>query len=295
MSKNRLPPFVPLLTSTLDSPAWKALPHGAKALYVALKRRVPKDRNQGFISYRQARAEIRSSPRKIGEWFGALQHYGFIALARHGTLGLDGKGKAPQWQLTELGATSKAAANGLPEPPTRDFLKWDGTKFKKIESRAPRRKHPVHPVGNSGATPWETPKARIVTPVVHIEANEGVTPVVDITSLPLTVRSPLPPDSSEIDPENTSGVFEVSRPTPVADYPGSLAVLVSSGSRSGGKSQPPYAYHQRSVSNLRRSPPRSLRCKAIRSRSRRTQVERPSTPGSVHPLVRRLRAFREGL
>ena len=37
--KERLPPFVPLLIDTLDQPAWRALSHGARSLYVALKRR----------------------------------------------------------------------------------------------------------------------------------------------------------------------------------------------------------------------------------------------------------------
>ena len=37
--KNRLPPFVPLLTETLDAAAWRAMSHGAQMLYVALKRR----------------------------------------------------------------------------------------------------------------------------------------------------------------------------------------------------------------------------------------------------------------
>ena len=49
----------------------------------------------------------------------------------------------------------------------------------------------MHPVGNSGATPWETPKAASVHPGVDIEAAEGVHPGVDITSLPLS--SELPP------------------------------------------------------------------------------------------------------
>jgi len=37
--KGRLPPFVPLLIATLDTPAWRALSHGARSLYVGLKRR----------------------------------------------------------------------------------------------------------------------------------------------------------------------------------------------------------------------------------------------------------------
>jgi hypothetical protein len=34
--------FVPLLHATLDSPAWKAMSPGARILYLALKRRVPR-------------------------------------------------------------------------------------------------------------------------------------------------------------------------------------------------------------------------------------------------------------
>jgi hypothetical protein len=129
--KGRLPQFVPLLVSTLDSRAWRAMSHGARSLYVALKRRVPKDRNTAYVSYRDAVKELRSSQSNIGESFRELHHYGFIALAAHGSLGFDGKGRAPLWRLTEKGQTSGASAGGLFEPPTNDFLKWDGTRFQK--------------------------------------------------------------------------------------------------------------------------------------------------------------------
>ena len=92
--KGRLPPFVPLLIASLDSPAWKATSHGAKALYVSLRRRVPNGRNVAYVSFRDAMAEVKSSKRKIADWFRELQHYGFIVLHQHGCLGTDGKGKA---------------------------------------------------------------------------------------------------------------------------------------------------------------------------------------------------------
>ena len=50
-----------------------------------------------------------------------MQHYGFIVMTEAGCLGLNGRGKAPHWRLTELGY--------MTDPPTRDFLKWDGTLF----------------------------------------------------------------------------------------------------------------------------------------------------------------------
>ena len=55
--KGRLPPFVPLLISTIDAPAWKAM--SLKWLYVALRRRMPNGRNRAFVSYRMAQEEGR--------------------------------------------------------------------------------------------------------------------------------------------------------------------------------------------------------------------------------------------
>ena len=130
MGKNKIEgPFVALLLTTLDSPAWQALSHGSKWLYVALKRRKSNNGNRAYISYRTAQKEIKSSTKKIGEWFAELKHYGFIELVIPHSLGLDGKGKAPHWRLTECGRTSKASENGLFDPPTNDFLKSDGTLF----------------------------------------------------------------------------------------------------------------------------------------------------------------------
>jgi hypothetical protein len=136
--KGRLPPFVPLLVTTLDSRAWRQLSHGARSLYVALKRRVPRGRNTAFISYRNAQRELPASPRDIAGWFKELQHYGFIVLHKHGCLGVEGKGKAPRWRLTELGCARNASADGLLEPPSNDFLKWDGIPFEK--KKQPRSK-----------------------------------------------------------------------------------------------------------------------------------------------------------
>jgi hypothetical protein len=45
-----------------------------------------------------------------------------------GGLGVDGKGKAPHWRLTE--AEWSGGRNGNTWMlPTKDYLKWDGTKF----------------------------------------------------------------------------------------------------------------------------------------------------------------------
>jgi hypothetical protein len=130
--KNRLPPFVPLLIDTLDQPAWRALSLGARLLYVALKRRYSVNtHNNGrlFLSQRTAAKELGSHHNQIARWFRELRHFGFIVMQTPGFLGVEGKGQAPRWRLTELGY--------MREPPTRDYQRWDGTAFvDQIKSRA---------------------------------------------------------------------------------------------------------------------------------------------------------------
>jgi hypothetical protein len=130
--KGRLPPFVPLDVEVMTSPAWRAMSFGARWLYVHLKRRWSfKQQNNGrlFLSHRDAQEEIGGPHRdSISRWFRELQHYGFIVMISPGCLGLDGKGRAPHWRLTELPAPGGWNGNTLMVP-TKDFLKWNGTKF----------------------------------------------------------------------------------------------------------------------------------------------------------------------
>jgi hypothetical protein len=123
--RERLAPFVPLLKSTLDSPAWRAMSHGARSLYVALKAFYNGNiHNNGklFLSTRDAAETIGSGTEEIVRWYRELQHYGFIVQVTGGCLGVEGEGFAPHWRLTELGY--------MKDPPTLDFVRWDGVKFK---------------------------------------------------------------------------------------------------------------------------------------------------------------------
>ena len=195
--------FTPLLWPTLDLPAWRALSHGAKSLYVALKRRVPRGRNRSYVSYRDAERELKSGRRKIREWFAELEHYGFIKLAAAGCLGVDGKGKAPHWFLTELGTTSKASAGGLFEPPTNDFLRWDGVVvFDPKPYRAGRtwdyeKQNPGAHVDSTPVLTWTpppmltsaTPKSQSGAHVGDIEVNSSGAHVDSISSLTTTGAS----------------------------------------------------------------------------------------------------------
>jgi hypothetical protein len=126
-------PFVPMLNSTLDSPAWRAMSHGARSLFMALKRRYnPGYHNNGriYLSQRKAAEELGSHHNEIARWFRELQHFGFIARMTPGYLGVEGHGRAPRWRLTELGY--------MRDLPTRDFRQWKDDPFvdKKTKSRA---------------------------------------------------------------------------------------------------------------------------------------------------------------
>lgn len=122
--KGRLPPFVPLLKDTINSDAWRTTSPSSRVLYIALKQRYNSNfRNNGkiYLSARMAAKDTGLSKNTAARCFHELMHYGFIAMTVSGCLGVDGKGKAPHWRLTELGY--------MTDPPTRDFLHWNGELF----------------------------------------------------------------------------------------------------------------------------------------------------------------------
>jgi DNA-binding transcriptional MocR family regulator len=194
---DRLPPFVPLLKATLASPAWRAMSHGARSLYVSLKARYNSGQhNNGrvFVSQRTASQEIGSSYAEIARWFRELQHFGFIVQTKGGSLGLNGKGTAPHWRLTECGYMN--------DPPTRDFGRWDGTKFKDCVSRR-RRPKTQNPVAENRNTPLR----KTATPALRKTATPSGTSVAENRNMvePPSVAenrniSSLPLPSAEKDP-----------------------------------------------------------------------------------------------
>jgi hypothetical protein len=117
-------PFVMLLIEIIDAPAWRAMSHGAKSLYIALRRRYNATiDNNGkiYLPQRVAQKELHSKRDQIVRWFRELQHYGFIVMVSAGYLGLNGYGRAARWRLTELSCNK--------EQPTKDFLAWNGVAF----------------------------------------------------------------------------------------------------------------------------------------------------------------------
>ena len=140
----RLPPFVPMLKSTMATPAWQKMSHGAQALYIALKNRLSSDcSNNGrlFLSQRDAKRELGSNFDEITRWSREHRHYGFVVQTRGGGLGVDGKGTSPFLRLTEC------PCNG--EPPTNDFLRWNGQPF-----RPPKKQNPAPEMESTLLRKW---------------------------------------------------------------------------------------------------------------------------------------------
>jgi hypothetical protein len=100
-----------------------------------------------------------------------------------GVLGVEGKGKAPHWRLTELGC--------LGAFPTRDFERWDSSKFvdRKSKSRAPFPARGVPENRHGGVLENRATEANSVPESTHIAKPMAVREKRHITSLPYTVAA----------------------------------------------------------------------------------------------------------
>lgn len=197
-------PFVPVLKDTIKTLAWRATSHGARSLYVALKGRYNSTLgNAVFLSTRDATAELGSYSHRdnVRRWFRELQYYGFIIMVSPGHLGVEGKGKAPHWRLTE--------APYIGEPATREFLKWDGeifheqkspkhyatkkTEYWTAQSGHSKKQNPGPPIPSSVDHPSRPPPdhpsrpvdAGSGPPIPSIAEQQPGPPIPSITSLPL--------------------------------------------------------------------------------------------------------------
>ena len=164
----KLAPFVPLLKDTMKTDAWKALSHGARSLYAALKCRYNnKLQNAVHKSTRDAEKKLgqHSTRPNIMRWFRELQHHGFIVMVSQAHHGVNGHGKAPHWRLTEEWYLGKA--------PTRDFLNWGGTPFteKRKRGTAKNRIRGVH--GDSTLVTTGTPLVPEIVPAMAETGDHG--------------------------------------------------------------------------------------------------------------------------
>jgi hypothetical protein len=126
-SYDKLPPFIPLFRETLASPAYRQLSFAARALLTALRSHCVKNNGHVYLSLRDAGEELGHKNRNdIANWFRELERYGFIVQTEAASLGVDGKGKAPHWRITDM--PTRKDNNELASA-TKDFLRWDGVVF----------------------------------------------------------------------------------------------------------------------------------------------------------------------
>ena len=171
---DKLPPFVPLFRQTLKSPAYRQLSFGARALFTALRMHCVKNNGHVYLSQRDAAEELGHQKRNdIANWFRELAHFGFIVQTEGASLGVDGKGKAPHWRITDMPTRD---GNGQLAPATNEFLRWDGVLFEPHVAPSSR---------------WN---ARKQAALQHQNPGLDVVTTVDSTSVPEVDSTSVPPD-----------------------------------------------------------------------------------------------------
>jgi hypothetical protein len=184
-------PFIPMLIPTMSSSAWRAMSPYGRIVYMALKSRYGFEaRNNGriYLSTRDGAEETGFNDKTIARSLRELVHYGFIVMTEPGCLGVEGRGKAPHWRLTELGYRG--------DPPTRDFLKWNGELFHEQKSpeyykrqdrrlaklRAGQKQNPAPANGADCTSQWSIPLHQPMEQLSEILHQ----PMVHIDELPCT-------------------------------------------------------------------------------------------------------------
>jgi hypothetical protein len=200
--------YVAVRHEILDALAWKVASFGARLLYIALHRRlIYKDNNNGkiFLSTREAAEEIGTRQKSIGILYRELEHYGFIVMTSAGHLGVEGKGRAARWRLTDWRC-------GKDLDGTKDYLKCDGTLFEKPRrhNRPPSKTRPAKsetrgtPRLRVRHTPPHVPEAHPASGKPESEAHpascEGGSPEAHPAS---DLNQPSPPSSGAA--EGTAG------------------------------------------------------------------------------------------
>jgi hypothetical protein len=196
----RLPDFVPLIRETLKSAAYNQLSLGARALFTALSAKCVKNNGHVYLSLRDAGKALNHQNRNdLANWFRELVHYGFLVMTEAASLGVDGKGKAPHWRITDK--PTRNAATGQWDT-TKDFLRWDGVVFEPHvrpsrrwnarKEEALKKQNPGRHVRTAvddtsvpvlGGT-FVPPEEESGTDVTPISADRGGTDVTPISSLP---------------------------------------------------------------------------------------------------------------
>jgi hypothetical protein len=154
--KGRIPgQYTAIRWEILDSVAWKQMSMGARALYIALIKPLSFNRdNNGkiFLSTRDAAKQLNASQESACIWFRELEHYGFIAMTKPGTIGP--KGSATYWRITDVGW---GVLDGKSIEPTKDYLKWTGEVFDRRRPKTEKRPTKPFKVTNQTAHRLDQP------------------------------------------------------------------------------------------------------------------------------------------
>jgi hypothetical protein len=176
----RLSPFVPLNRDMIKTPAWLALSHGARSLFVALKWHYnSRLGNTVYKSTREAAKELGSNKDRVTRWYRELEWYGFIRKVSAGCLGVEGVGKAAHWRLTD------DHFNG--QPATRDYLKWDDERYHEQKPPSYYMRKKQNPVPKSGDT--RSPKVGTLAPKISPPRPQSVPKSGDIKTAPTVPKS----------------------------------------------------------------------------------------------------------
>ena len=125
--RGRLPPFIPLLKDTLASPAWRAMSHGARSPIRGAKGALYSSnfKNNGKIYVPQ-----RDAAKELGSGFEEITR--LVPRAAALRFHRDDRGGVPGRRREGQGAALEVDRTGyMRDPPTRDFVRWNGTKFKR--------------------------------------------------------------------------------------------------------------------------------------------------------------------
>ena len=134
MKKQKLPPFVPMFVYVMDSPAWLAMSPGARAFFLAFKKRYSRKTQQAvFLSVRVAAKELGADKGTVSRWCRELQHFGFIVEVRGASF--DG-GSIPAHRRTVQGQASELGLHLL----GRYFVLRSPVRKTRTETRFPVRK-----------------------------------------------------------------------------------------------------------------------------------------------------------
>jgi hypothetical protein len=148
-------------------PAWQALPHAARSLYIELEMRFTGQNNGDIeLSVRRAMELIGCSYNYTSKMFGQLEDKGFIKARQRGSFSWKAR-HSTMWILT--------LHEYLGREPTKDFMKWQPPKQ---NTGSPKKQKPDSPQESDGLSarvrgasncsvtdsPQESEKAKIAPP-----------------------------------------------------------------------------------------------------------------------------------